>query len=151
MSNLFSKDRLLALGCMAMAGYIWAEAGTYPTSDFDAVGPSLYPRFLASVIFLAACVLFVKRGAEKKANGERRFGALIFVGACGTAYALFLETLGFLPVTAAMLFLMVMFFDSAPVKQRLRGACLYAVLFSLFLYLFFGRLLGVLLPVGKIF
>lgn len=151
MGNLFSKDRLLALGCMAMAGYIYYEAGTYPPSDFDAVGPSLYPRFLASVIFLAALMVFLKHSVGTSSKQERHFGALAFVGVAGTVYALLLNTLGFIPVTIGLLFSMVMFFDYAPLKKRLIGACTYSVLFTLFLYFFFGKVLGVLLPVPAIF
>ena len=45
---------------------------------------------------------------------------------------------------------MVIYFDPSEMKVRLRNAALYAVLFSVFLYLFFAKLLGVLLPDGML-
>ena len=42
MNGFFSRDRLIGLFCFAFAGYVWYEAGTFPTSDFDAVGLWVY-------------------------------------------------------------------------------------------------------------
>ena len=64
------------------------------------------------------------------------------------AYAALLNPLGFIPTTVLFLLCMVIYFDPSEMKVRLRNAALYAVLFSVFLYLFFAKLLGVLLPGG---
>ncbi len=150
MSGFFSKDRLVGLFCFAFAGYIWYEAGTFPvaSSDFDAMGPSLYPRFLATVIGLAALAIFL-RGHPSEDNGDgHKFGALLYVLVLSAAYAALLTRVGFIPITALFLAAMVLYFDPSEIKTRVRNAAVYAVLFSAFLYLFFGKLLGVLLPAG---
>lgn len=150
MGSFFNKDRLIGLFCFAFAGYIWYEAGTFPaaSSDFDSMGPTLYPRFLATVIGLASLIIFLKgRPAEGKSQ-EYKFFAFLYVIALSAAYIALLMPLGFIPTTVLFLLAMVLYFDPSEMKVRVRNAVLYAVLFSVFLYLFFGKLLGVLLPAG---
>ena len=77
-----------------------------------------------------------------------RWGAFLFVIALSAAYIALLMPLGFIPTTVLFLLGMVLYFDPSEMKVRVRNAVLYAVLFSVFLYLFFGKLLGVLLPAG---
>lgn len=149
MSSFLSKDRLIGLFCFVFASYVWYEAGTFPTSDFDAVGPTLYPRFLATVIGLAALIIFLKAKPENAAGASRpKCGSFLYVILLSVAYAALLNPLGFIPTTVLFLLCMVIYFDPSEMKVRLRNAALYAVLFSVFLYLFFARLLGVLLPGG---
>ena len=149
MNGFFSRDRLIGLFCFAFAGYVWYEAGTFPTSDFDAVGPTLYPRFLATVIGLAALVIFLRpsRGSAGK-DVKAHWGSFFYVIAVSCAYIALLMPLGFIPTTVRFLLAMVLYFEPSELKVRVRKAALYAVLFSAFLYLFFGKILGVLLPGG---
>ncbi len=149
MNVFLSRDRLIGLFCFAFAGYIWYEAGMFPTSDFDAVGPSLYPRFLATVIGLAALVIFL-RPAKDEAGDDAKAHWLPFLYVIGVsaAYIALLMPLGFIPTTVLFLLAMVLFFEPSEFSVRLRKAAAYAVLFAAFLYLFFGKVLGVLLPKG---
>ena len=150
MSTFFNKDRLIGLFCFAFAGYIWYEAGTFPaaSSDFDAMGPSLYPRFLATVIGLASLFIFLKGRPSDNKGEQYKYFAFLYVIALSAAYIFLLPHLGFIPTTVLFLLCMVLYFDPSEMKVRVRNAVLYAVLFSAFLYLFFGKLLGVLLPAG---
>lgn len=149
MKKFLNADRLIALVCLAFAGYIWIEAGTFPESDFDAVGPSLYPRLLASIIGLASVVMFATRSTSSVRKHENpRLTAFLYIIALSVGYLALLTPLGFIPVTVVFLFAVTMYFDPAELKIRLRNAAAYSVLFSLFLYVFFNRLLGVLLPKG---
>lgn len=151
MSSFLSKDRLIGIFCFAFAGYVWYEAGTFPASDFDAVGPTLYPRFLATVIGLAALIIFLKAKPENAAGASRpKYGSFLYVILLSAAYATLLNPLGFIPTTVLFLLCMVIYFDPSEMKVRLCNAALYAVLFSVFLYLFFAKLLGVLLPDGML-
>ena len=148
-NGFLSRDRLIGLFCFAFAGYIWYEAGTFPTSDFDAVGPSLYPRFLATVIGLASLVIFLRPSKGASAKDESpRWGAFLYVILVSAAYIALLMPLGFIPTTVLFLLAMVLYFEPSELKVRIRKAVVYAACFSVFLYLFFGKLLGVLLPAG---
>ncbi|MBP5211911.1 MAG: tripartite tricarboxylate transporter TctB family protein [Pyramidobacter sp.] len=149
MNGFLSRDRLISLFCFAFAGYIWYEAGTFPTSDFDAVGPSLYPRFLATVIGLAALVIFLRPSQDEAGKGTKaHWGSFLYVILVSAAYIALLMPLGFIPTTVLFLLAMVLYFEPSELKVRVRKAAIYAVLFSAFLYLFFGKVLGVLLPKG---
>ena len=149
MNGFFSRDRLIGLFCFAFAGYMWYEAGTFPSSDFDAVGPTLYPRFLATVIGLAALVIFLRPSKSEAGKGAKaHWGPFLYVIAASAAYIALLMPLGFIPTTVLFLLAMVLFFEPSEMKVRVRKAAVYAVLFSAFLYLFFGKVLGVLLPNG---
>lgn len=150
MNSILKRDRLIGLFCFIFAAYIWYEAGTFPASDFDAVGPSLYPRFLATIIGLASLVIFFKGNADEPTEkGQRpKYGSFLYVLFVSAVYIALLNTVGFIPMTIAFLVCMVLYFDSSELKIRVRNALVYAVLFSIFLYLFFAKLLGVLLPNG---
>lgn len=148
MSSFLTRDRWIALFCLAFAGYIYYEAGTYPGSALDAVGPSMYPRFLAGVVAAASLAVFLRRSPAKakKEASRPRWGALFYVLCASGFFIAALNFLGFIPTTALFLLAMVLYFDPREMKIRLRNAVAYAILFSLFLYFFFGKLLGVLLP-----
>ena len=59
MKKLFNRERVIALVCLAFAAFIWFQAGTFPESFIDTVGPSKYPRLLAALIAVPSVVLLV--------------------------------------------------------------------------------------------
>lgn len=61
-------------------------------------------------------------------------------------YLLIFTRIGFILSTIAFLLALTLYFDHRELKTRLKIAVPYAVCFSVFLYFFFAKLLGVLLP-----
>lgn len=147
MKNLFNRERIIALVCIAFAGYIWFEAGTYPASALDSVGPSKYPRLLAVLIAIASLALFAfSKGPVKPIKGKMEFIPLCYVLVCIMCYLALFTRVGFIIATALFLLSLTLYFDKREMKARLRVAIPYAVIFSIALYFFFAKLLGVLLP-----
>ena len=147
MKNFMNRERIIALVCLAFAAYIWIVAGTFPASFLDSVGPAKYPRLLASLIGITAVILFAtSNGPVKPIKGKREFRSLAYILLCIMIYLLIFTRIGFILSTIAFLLALTLYFDHRELKTRLKIAVPYAVCFSVFLYYFFAKLLGVLLP-----
>lgn len=143
-----NRERIISLIWMAFAAYVWIEASSWPQSFLDVVGPAAYPKLLAGMIFVGAALLFITSKSEKvkPIKGKRDFNSFVKVLCCLIVYLLIFEKLGF--VLSSILFLMAIccFFDGRPVKEMIKGAVLFSVGFSVVLYIFFAKFLGILLP-----
>ena len=148
MNKFLNRDRIIALVCMAFSGWIFYESGNFPKSEWDAIGPSLYPRFLAAVIGIASVIMFLTRKStgDTTENTVPHFIPFFYIVGVSAAYIAVLNILGFIISTMLFLLAMVLYFEPSEMKVRVRKAVVYSVVFSLFLYFFFGKLLGVLLP-----
>ena len=147
MGNFLNRERIIAIICFAFASYIWIASGMFPESALDSVGPAKYPRLLAAIIGISAAVLFfTSNGPIKPIKGERKFGYLIYVLICAIVYLLLFSKIGFIAATTLFLLAMTLYFDKRDIKVKLKVAVPYSILFSIVLYIFFAKLLGVLLP-----
>lgn len=147
MNKFLNRERIIALVCLAFAAFIWFTAGTFPASFLDAVGPALYPRFLAALIAALSLALFItSRGPVEPMKGKMEFKSFAYVLVVICIYLLIFNLAGFVISTIAFLLALVLYFDNRELKLRLKYGVPYAVIFSLLLYFFFARFLGVLLP-----
>ena len=147
MNTFLNRERVIALVCMAFSGWMYVEAGKFPTSVLDSVGSSLYPRFLAGVIAVAALILFVtSRGASKPVKGQREFASFGLMAGAAACYLLAMPRIGFIPATIPFLLALTLYFDRRDWKTRPKAAVPYSILFTLVMYFFFANVLGVLLP-----
>ena len=147
MKKLFNRERVIALVCLAFAAFIWFQAGTFPESFIDTVGPSKYPRLLAALIAVPSVVLLVtSNGPAEPIKGGREFKSFFYLVLCIVVYLALFNLIGFVLATTAFLLALTLYFDRRELKTRLKIAVPYSAGVSLLLYFFFARLLGVLLP-----
>ena len=148
-----NRERIIALFCVTFAGWMYYESCKFPKSVLDAVGPSLYPRFLSLVIAVASIALLIisKSGPSEPIKGAREYKAISILLATILMYILVLGKLGFILSTTVFLMILTMYFDRRDIKTKLKIAVSYSVLFSFGMYFFFAKLLGVLLPKFNLF
>lgn len=147
MKKFLNRERIIALVCLAFAVYIWVEAGTFPVSFLDSVGPSAYPRLLAILIGGASLILlFMANGPVAPLKGKREIKSLAFIIAAIAVYLMIFTRLGFIISTTLFLLAITLYFDRREWKVKLKVAVPYSVCFSVLMYFFFAKMLGVLLP-----
>lgn len=149
MNSLLNRERIVTIVCICFACWIYCEAGRFPTSILDTVGSSRYPRFLAIVIGIASAIHFICSGGESKAiKGRREFKALGVMLASVISYVLLMPRIGFIAATIPFLLVLTCYFDRREWSVKLKVAIPYAIIFTISMWLFFGKVLGVLLPGG---
>ena len=147
MKNFVNRERVIALICIIFAVWMFCEAGKFPTSALDTVGSSLYPRFLAAVIGVAALVQFaVAKDGSKPLKGKREFLPFGLLVGSTVVYLIAMPRLGFIPATIVFLLVLTCIFDRRDWRTKLKTAIPYSILFTLGMYFFFAKLLGILLP-----
>jgi putative tricarboxylic transport membrane protein len=107
-----NRERIIALACLVFAGWMYYEAGTFPKSALDTVGPSLYPRFLAVAIGVSsiALLLMSKSGKSEPIEGKRKFKGIGVVLGTILLYILIFGKLGFILSTIISMIL-ALYFD----------------------------------------
>ena len=155
---LLNTERIVALFCLALSAWIFYEASTFKGSALDSIGPALYPRLVASIIGICSIALFIKeRPKEEETSSPAPEGAkpdgkvsdyrsLVIVVCALIVYSLFLKRLGFILCTILFLFSLSIYLDQRELKEKLKTAIGFSVGMSVCLYLFFAKVLGVLLP-----
>lgn len=147
--KLLNKDRIAALIWFAVAAYVWYEASCYPVSLLDKVGPAKYPHLLSALIATGAVALFLtsknQEGEEKKQTAKD-YKSLLFVILTIAVYLAIFNLTGFVISTIVFLMAMCLYFDTRELRERLKGAVPYSVGFTIVIYLFFAKALGVQLP-----
>ncbi len=154
---LLNTERIVALFCLALSVWIFYEASTFKGSALDSIGPALYPRLVASIIGICSIALFIKErpredtaesaGEAPKANGKASdYKSLVIVVFALIVYSLLLKRLGFIICTILFLFSLSLYLDQRELKEKLKTAIGFSVGMSVCLYLFFAKVLGVLLP-----
>lgn len=152
MKKFLNRERIIALVCLAFAVYVWIAAGTFPVSFLDSVGPAAYPRLLSVLIGGASVVLFfMANGPVEPLKGEKEFKSLTFIIVSIAVYLLVFTRLGFIISTTLFLLAVTLYFDRREWKVKLKIAIPYSICFSVLMYFFFAKLLGVLLPSINIF
>lgn len=146
MKAFFNRERIIALLCLAFAAFIWIVASTFPVSFIDTVGPAKYPHLLAILIAIPSIVLFIGAKEAEPIKGSKEFKALFYIIGCIVVYLVLFNLIGFILATTLFLLALTMYFDRRELKTRLKIAIPYSVGFSVLMYFFFAKLLGVLLP-----
>lgn len=143
------RDRIGALLCLAVAGYgAWAGLGWGLWDGFTGEpGSGLFPVAAALALGVLALLLLLRPGAATEEAAEEgppdRRRVAGYVGAL-LAYAVLLEPLGYLIVTAFVLLVVMLGLEA--VRPRLAVSVTLAAL--LLSWLLFERLLQVPLPHG---
>ena len=141
------SDRLFAgfwlVLCAAMAWSAWSLELAF---SYEPVGPRRWPMLLAALMAIAAIVMFVKPSPEPVWPRGRALLRVVAVAAALFVYAWTFERLGFVLATALMTLALGLAFGGRWWAALASGAGL-----GVGLYVFFDRLLDVVLPVGRLF
>ena len=139
-----NSDRVLGLAAIAVAGAMTAAAWNYVAPiSYEPVGPRAFPLVLALLIALCGAWLVAKPG---ETAGFARGAMLQKIALCAATvvvYALLFQSLGFIVATALMCVPVGRIFGGSWKRSAQVG-----VIMGIALYLFFDKLLDVVLPLG---
>jgi putative tricarboxylic transport membrane protein len=143
-------DLLGGIGLLLFAAFYFERSFAISTGlASDRLGPTFFPRILASVLALLAAVLIVRALSDRSdraplsaVRAARLFGVL----ALTAIWALLLPRAGFLLVTPLLLGSVMWTMG----LRRWRGLIGVSLGMTLVLYLVFVRALKVLLPMGPL-
>ncbi|MGH7326576.1 MAG: tripartite tricarboxylate transporter TctB family protein [Candidatus Rokuibacteriota bacterium] len=148
------SDTLVGAGFAGAGALIFAATLSFPPGDAGQPGPALFPRIVGVLMGGFGATLAV-RGFRAGAVGERiawrrlprsvGFVNALFVTGAVLAYVVLAGRLGFLLVSTLILFVLMW-----RLGVSLLRAGVVAVLFTVFVYLLFYKLLRVPLPAGLV-
>lgn len=135
------SDRIVgALICGLAILYVVA-AGSYGRSFGDPIGAATFPRLVGIPAMLFAASLVLRPGPEahwaSAPHLAKQGGILVLL----LMYALFLESIGFVPATFVLIGVLAAVMGAKPQAAALTGA-----ISAVCLYLLFDRALGLPLP-----
>jgi putative tricarboxylic transport membrane protein len=148
-------DFITGGGVIAFAIFVLAYSASFPAAKGTDLGPSLFPRVIASILLLlGALVLYraarVRSGAQVQ-SGEAEVDSVITTAAgmrnvlvtivAVVAYILVVDALGFIPTTIVFLFVLMKTYGLTMLKS-----ILFSCLITGFVYVLFAMLLRVVLP-----
>ncbi len=142
-------DGLIGAGAVVAGAAIFASTLRFPRLEDGAPGPALFPQVLSALMILVGATLVWQSWTRaRQAGGAPPPGArgvvnAFVVLAAITAFAVASPFFGFLLTAAAILF-GLMWWLGTPVTR----AALAAVGLTLFVYVIFGKVLRVPLPLG---
>jgi putative tricarboxylic transport membrane protein len=151
-----TKDTIVGLGLMAVAGLYWLGADQIRVSKLEGiVGAQVVPKGLAislavlSILLIAQVLLRRRRAVagpagEPEAGGLRahlRAAGMLLIG---MGYLAVVGTLGYMPALVLLVLASALYLGQSPSARLVLVAVGLAVLY----YLIFVRLLGIPLPPG---
>jgi putative tricarboxylic transport membrane protein len=145
------SDRLMGAGAVVAGAVIFGATLRFPRLEDGAPGPALFPQILGGLMALFGALLALRpepapaTPAAATAGGERRRAAVnvAFVFGAIVAFMVAAPVAGFLLTTSGILFVLMWRLGAAPAR-----AALAAVGLTLFVYVVFGKVLRVPLPLG---
>lgn len=112
--------------------------------------PAMFPRLLSAAIIIlgvfqiAAGMTLTAEGAKRNPSSQRAFVVFVEILGIFLLYLLLFETAGFIVASIVLTFGL----SAVLGYRRLGSMCMTAVGVTVFLYLVFGKFLGVPLPMG---
>ena len=143
------SDRLMGAGAVVAGAVIFGATLRFPRLEDGAPGPALFPQMLAGLMVLFGAILVVRperaAAAPAAASGERRRAAVNVALVFGAivAFMVVAPGAGFLLTASGILFVLMWRLGTAPWRAALVAAGL-----TLFVYVVFGKVLRVPLPLG---
>jgi putative tricarboxylic transport membrane protein len=138
-------DRILGLGLLVLAvAYGWAaQQWPEPFGGAEAVGPETFPTILSVVLALSSLYLIAKPDPDSHWPMGRTALELLITIAVLVAYALLLESLGFIIATTGAVGVLCWRMGARP-----GGAFLTGLVGAVVVFLLFNNLLELSLPAG---
>lgn len=143
------SDRLMGAGAVVAGAVIVGATLRFPRLEDGAPGPALFPQILGGLMVLFGALLALRPepapATPATAGGDRRRAAVNVALVFGAivAFMVVAPLAGFLLTTGGILFVLMWRLGAAPVR-----AVLAAVGLTLFVYVVFGKVLRVPLPLG---
>jgi putative tricarboxylic transport membrane protein len=140
-------DQVLGSLLVLLAAAVAVEARTF-TVDFltDPLGARALPLFVAGLLAVGGVAIALRREPEPDWPAGKVWRSIALSCLSFLAYAALLGPLGFVLSTLGEVFLLALIFGGPPVRS-LAGAAMFTVV----LYLLFGHVLGLSLPMGSLF
>ncbi|TCH99912.1 tripartite tricarboxylate transporter TctB family protein [Roseococcus sp. SYP-B2431] len=143
-TSIVSADRILGLLLIILAALVfWSAQSLIVPFAADPLGPKGFPYAVAVILAICGALILLERGPAF-AWPERRAAPFLLVLAM-VAYALLLETLGFILATTALALGVALLFGAGPWPALATGAVTGLALWALF-----DKLLDLPLPQGPI-
>jgi putative tricarboxylic transport membrane protein len=148
-----TKDTIVALGLMAVAGLYWLGADQIRVSKLEGiVGAQVVPKGLAISLAILAVLLIAQallrpRRADGPAAEAGEWGAHVRAAGMlliGVGYLALISTIGYVPALALLVLATALYLG----QSASAWLVLVAVGLAIFYYLIFVRLLGIPLPPG---
>lgn len=141
-ASFASADRVLGALLIVLAALaLWSAQSLVVPFAADPLGPSGFPSAVAVILAVCGAMLLVARGLPF-AWPERRAAPILLIVVM-VAYALLLETLGFILATAGLAIGVALLFGARPWLALVTGAITSVALWALF-----DKLLDLPLPKG---
>ena len=153
-----TKEHLIGLSCMAMGTAVHIFSRSFPkatTGANELTGPAFFPNILAIIIFICGLAELINgfrrsfdseelklRNAGQVLKQRETQNVFLIIGLI-IGYILFMEFLGFMVTTLALLVILMWRFQVPPVKN-----ILFSAFFLFIIYLLFGKLFTIYLPSG---
>ncbi len=144
------SDRLMGAGAVVAGAVIFGATLRFPRLEDGAPGPALFPQILGGLMALFGALLAlrpepVRATPAAAAGGDRRRAAVNVALVFGAivAFMVAAPVAGFLLTATGILFVLMWRLGTAPAR-----AALAAVGLTLFVYVVFGKVLRVPLPLG---
>src|SRR5687768_7021721 len=150
------NDALFGAGFVLIGAVVFVSTLRFPRLDGGAPGPGLFPQVVAVLMIVAGGVLAwsarPRRAAEARAApltavapglGARGVVNTLMVFAAIIAFMVVSPPVGFLVTSFAILFALMWHLGTRPLRAALAAAGL-----TLFVYVLFGKVLRVPLPLG---
>jgi putative tricarboxylic transport membrane protein len=139
-----TSDRLLGLAAIVIAGAMCFAAWGYAAPvEYEPVGPRTFPLVLAALMALAGAWLLIKPAHHVNLVGGMQSGVIALCAVVIVLYAIVFQLFGFVVATALM---------ALPVGRIFGGTwrqcALTGIGMGLVLFVFFDKLLDVVLPKG---
>lgn len=137
------SDRILGALAVLVAGAMAIASWNYAAPvDYEPVGPRAFPLLLALLLAIAGAWLVARPGYGAFGQGEQLRKIALTAGAI-TVYAILFQVLGFVLATALMCVPVGFVFGG-----KLRQCALLGAGMGVGLFVFFDKLLDVVLPLG---
>ena len=141
------SGRIAGAACVLLAITCAIEAASFRVRFLtDPVGPRMMPWLAASLIGAGGLLLLLKPGPATEWPQATMLRRIAVAFAAFLAYAVLIQTLGFILTTTLLITLLALLFDG-----RLLPALIAAAALTTLLWLTFVDGLGVPLPIGTLF
>ena len=143
------KDRVCAIVSFLFGVWVFLVANKFPKSVVDSVGSAFFPKICAGIIMVASVILFITaKPAEEEKTNLKGYKALGVVFGDMLIYILLWDRIGFILSTLVFLTIFIMYFETKYEKlsERFIKSAPFIIIFTIILYLLFGKVLGILLP-----
>ena len=144
-----NKERIGSLFFLLTGGFALFHSLKYPIGSLNMPGPGMFPLALSILLCMLGIVIFVSGRREEKFVWRipiKQFARPLEIFVLTVGFVLAFEPLGFLITSFLYLFGLFLWVC----RFRLWVALMWAIILMPASFIFFGKILGLLLPMGPL-